>query len=118
VFESGALESAARRIGSTILLVDVRSPNDIEGAFATMARNRASAFLILGGGLTYSSRQQIAELAVQHRLPGIHVSREYAGPGCSRRTEPTMKPYGGAPQLMSTRSSRGPNPAICRSSDR
>ena len=79
--ESAALESAARTLDLTILFADVRSPNEIEGAFATMARNQADAFLILGGGLTYASRQQIAELAVQHRLPSIHVSREYAEAG-------------------------------------
>ena len=79
--ESAALESAARKLGPTILFADVRTSNDIEGAFATMTRNRAGAFLILGGGLTYASRQQIADLAVQHRLPGIHLLREYAEAG-------------------------------------
>jgi hypothetical protein len=38
-----------------------RAPNDIEGAFAPMTRSRAGAWLILGGGLTYESRQQIAD---------------------------------------------------------
>jgi len=79
--ESAALEAAARKLGSTILFADVRTPSDIEGAFATMTRNRADAFLILGGGLTYASRQLIADLAVQHRLPGIHGIREYAEAG-------------------------------------
>jgi putative ABC transport system substrate-binding protein len=79
--ETTALESAARKLGLTILFVDVRTPNDIEGAFATMTRSRAGAFLILGGSMTYVSRQQIAHLAVQHRLPGIHLLREYAEAG-------------------------------------
>ena len=79
--ETAALESAARKLGQPILFADVRTPNDIEGAFATMTRSRAGAFLILGGGMTYTSRQQIADLAVQHRLPGIHLYREYAEAG-------------------------------------
>jgi len=79
--ETTALESAARKLGLTILFADVRTPNDIEGAFATMTRSRAGAFLILGGSMTYVSRQQIADLAVQHRLPGIHLLREYADDG-------------------------------------
>ena len=79
--ETTALESAARKLGLTILFADVRTPNDIEGAFATMTRSRAGAFLILGGSMTYVSRQQIADLAVQHRLPGIHLLREYAEAG-------------------------------------
>jgi hypothetical protein len=49
--ESAVLESAARKLGLTILFADVRTPSDIEGAFATMTRSRAGAFLILGGSL-------------------------------------------------------------------
>jgi putative ABC transport system substrate-binding protein len=79
--ETAALESAGRKLGLTILFADVRTPNDIEGAFATMTQSRAGAFLILGGSMTYVSRQQIADLAVQHRLPGIHLLREYAEAG-------------------------------------
>jgi len=79
--ETAALESAGRKLGLTILFADVRTPNDIEGAFATMTQSRAGAFLILGGSMTYVSRQQIADLAVQHRLPGVHLLREYAEAG-------------------------------------
>jgi hypothetical protein len=31
--------------------------------------------------MTFVSRQQIAYLALQHRLPGIHLFREYAEAG-------------------------------------
>jgi putative ABC transport system substrate-binding protein len=31
--------------------------------------------------MTWASRQRIADLAVQHRLPGIHLFREYAEAG-------------------------------------
>ena len=79
--ETGALESAAWKLALTILFADVRTSNDIQGAFATMTRSRAGAFLILGGSMTWASRQQIADLAVQHRLPGIHLLREYAEAG-------------------------------------
>ncbi len=65
----------------TVLFADVRIANDIEGAFATMTRSRADAFLILGGSLTWTNRQRIADLAVQHRLPGIHFFREYTEAG-------------------------------------
>ena len=88
--ETAALESAARKLGLTILFADVRTPNDIEGAFATMTRSRAGAFLILGGSVTWVSRQQIAGLAVQHRLPGIHLLREYAEAGLLLTYGPTQ----------------------------
>jgi ABC-type uncharacterized transport system substrate-binding protein len=79
--EPAALESAARKLGLTIVFADVRTPSDLQDAFATMTRNRAGALLILGGPMTFASRQQIADLAVQHRLPGIHLFREYAEAG-------------------------------------
>ncbi len=78
---TAAFESAARKLGLTILFTDVRTPNDIEGAFATLTRSRPGALLVLGGSITYASRQQIADLAVQHRLPGIALLREYAEAG-------------------------------------
>jgi putative ABC transport system substrate-binding protein len=65
----------------TVLFADVRVAGDVEGALATISRNRADALLILGGSVTWTTRQRIAELAVQHRLPGIHFFREYAEAG-------------------------------------
>jgi len=79
--ETAAIESAARKLAMTVLFKDVRIPNDIEGAFAAMTRNRVGALLILGGSVTWANRQQIAGLAVKHRLPGIHFFREYAEAG-------------------------------------
>jgi len=79
--ETAAIESAARKLAITVLFTDVRIPNDIEGAFAAMTRSRAGALLILGGSVTWTNQQQIADLAVKHRLPGIHFFREYAEAG-------------------------------------
>jgi putative tryptophan/tyrosine transport system substrate-binding protein len=87
---TAALERAARKHGLTLLFVNVRTPNDIEHAFVTMTRNGADACLILGGGLTYASRQRIGGLAVQHRLPAIHLFREYADSGLLLTYGPTL----------------------------
>jgi putative ABC transport system substrate-binding protein len=89
--EPVALEAAARKLGLTILFADVRTPSELEGAFATMTKSRAGAFLILGGPMTFASRQQIADLAVQHRLPGIHLFREYAEAGLLLTFGPSRK---------------------------
>jgi putative ABC transport system substrate-binding protein len=91
--EVPVLESAARKLGLTILFADVRTPNDIGGAFATMSRSQAGAFLILGGNMTYPRRQQIADLAVQHRLPGIHLFREYVEAGLVLAYGPSRKAH-------------------------
>jgi putative ABC transport system substrate-binding protein len=61
--------------------VDIFGPDDFESAFAAMVRNRAEAFLISGGPVTWMRRDKIAELAVKNRLPGSHSLREYAEDG-------------------------------------
>jgi putative ABC transport system substrate-binding protein len=76
-----ALEDAARKLRVTLQFVDVQSPDDIESAFAAMIRNRAEAFLISGGPVTWMRRQQIAELALKNRLPGTQSLREYTEAG-------------------------------------
>jgi len=79
--ETAAIETAARKLGMTVLFTDVRVASDLKGAFVTMTQGRASFFVILGGPMTWLNRQQIAEFAVQHRLPGIHFFREYSEAG-------------------------------------
>jgi len=46
-----------------------------------MIGKRIGAFIVIGGPLTYMRRQQIADLALKNRLPGIHSLREYAQAG-------------------------------------
>jgi putative ABC transport system substrate-binding protein len=79
--EAAALESAARKLGLTILFADIRTPSDIAGAFTTIVRSRAGAILILGGNTTWASRQQLADMAMQHRLPSMCLFRGYAEAG-------------------------------------
>jgi ABC-type uncharacterized transport system substrate-binding protein len=76
-----ALEDAARRLNMRISFADINGPDDVENAFTTMLRNRTEAFLISGGPVTWMRRQQIAELALKHRLPGTHSLKEYAEAG-------------------------------------
>ena len=45
-----------------------------------MLRKRVGA-LIIRGSLFYVARQQVADLALQHRLPAIHGLKEYAQAG-------------------------------------
>jgi putative ABC transport system substrate-binding protein len=101
--ETGAIESAARTLAMKVVFADVRIPTDIEGAFAAMTRSQTGAFLILGGSLTWASRQQIADLAVRHRLPGIPFSGSTPRPDCSSRTDRARSLITRASLLTSTR---------------
>src|SRR4029450_8333058 len=48
---------------------------DFDAAFDQAAREKADALYVLGDPLTYVHRAQIADLAVQRKLPNINVSR-------------------------------------------
>jgi len=76
-----ALEAAARQLNVTLEVVDIRSPDDFEGAFAAMVGKQVGAVIVGGGPLTYMRRQQIADLALKHRLPAIQVLNEFAQAG-------------------------------------
>lgn len=76
------LESAARLGGKQMIRVGAGTDAEIERGFATMARERADALIVLlDGFLTQQSQQKIADLALRHRLPSIFPTSGYAGAG-------------------------------------
>jgi putative ABC transport system substrate-binding protein len=65
------VEPAARRLGVTLIPVQVRVPEDLDIAFATIARDKIDALFILGDPLIHAERVRVAKLALDHRLPAI-----------------------------------------------
>ena len=76
-----SLQVAAHRSGRQVLPVAAANPEDIEAGFASMTRNGADAFIVLGDGLFIQQRQQITGLAIKHKLPGSYTNLGYAGVG-------------------------------------
>jgi ABC-type uncharacterized transport system substrate-binding protein len=76
-----ALEAAAPKLGVQLLTVPVRTPEDLNGAFATMARERVSGVFVPGSALTASHRARLAELVLKHRLPSMFTQREIVEAG-------------------------------------
>ncbi len=74
-------QAAARQTGIQVLPVGVRTPEDIERGFATMARDRTDAVIILIDAFLGLQRTQIAGLALKHRLPSITWTMTYAEVG-------------------------------------
>jgi putative ABC transport system substrate-binding protein len=62
-------EAAAQVLGLRRQTLEARSPQEIDGAFAAMTRERAGALLVIPDTLFWSQRRQIVELAVKRRLP-------------------------------------------------
>lgn len=71
----GTFDSAARSMGIALHYVEVRSPADFEGAFATITRGRADAVLVMGDPLFGLHAARLAELSTKHRLPTMHAVR-------------------------------------------
>jgi putative ABC transport system substrate-binding protein len=76
-----ALEAAARHLNVALEVVDIRGPDDFESAFAAMVGRRVGAVIVGAGPQTYMRRQQIADLALKHRLPAITTLNEFAQAG-------------------------------------
>jgi putative ABC transport system substrate-binding protein len=75
------VNTAARAVGVQLQLMDARGPDEFEGAFAAMATERVGALLVVGDPVLTMNRAQLADLAVQNRLPSMHTLREYVEAG-------------------------------------
>jgi putative tryptophan/tyrosine transport system substrate-binding protein len=71
-----AVQAAGEKLGVQLLMVPARTVEDFGGAFATMTRERVDGFLVVASPLSVSQRAPLAELALNHRLPGMFGTRE------------------------------------------
>ena len=76
-----AVESAVRRLGGAFQAVEVRSPQELEGAFGAVVRQHAEGLLVLQEPVLLSARRQIVDLAARYRLPTVYGLREFVEVG-------------------------------------
>jgi putative ABC transport system substrate-binding protein len=69
-------ERAARSLGLRAHAVGARGPEELDGAFAAMTRERADALVVFPDSMFLAQRGWIAEQAVRSRLPGMFGLRE------------------------------------------
>ncbi len=74
-------QAAAQALGLAVRPVAVRRAEELEGAFAAMARERAGGLLVLADPLGLTHRARLADLAAQHRLPAMYSFREHVEAG-------------------------------------
>jgi putative tryptophan/tyrosine transport system substrate-binding protein len=75
-FEWTALDQAAHELGLSLVLFDIKSANDLEGAFANMKTSGAEALFVTRTNVTFTAGKQIADLALAARLPSCYAFRE------------------------------------------
>ena len=76
-----SMSEATMVLGLTLVSAEARGLDAFEQAFATMVRERAQAFVVLGEPVLFGNRGQIAAMAIRERLPAIATAREYAEAG-------------------------------------
>ena len=62
-------------------VIDLRSPNDFDGAFPALIDKRVGGISVVVGPLTYLLRQQIADAAIKYHLPAITNAKQFAQAG-------------------------------------
>jgi putative ABC transport system substrate-binding protein len=71
----------ARSLGVQLQLLEAREPNQFDGAFAAMSKERAGALLVLPDSVFQRHRAQVAGLAAKNRLPSMYGVSEYVKAG-------------------------------------
>jgi len=66
------LRGPAAGLAVTLRTVEVRGPDDIEKAFATMIRERIEGLSTLSGPVNNTNRIRITEMAAKNKLPSIY----------------------------------------------
>jgi putative ABC transport system substrate-binding protein len=81
VFFLEEIRVAARKLGVTLVLHEVGTPEALTSAFGAMRRERAQALIVQTTPFAGNNRKLIVELAAQHRLPTISESRAFVDEG-------------------------------------
>lgn len=74
-------ESAGTKLGVKLKSQEVRSPKDFGNAFAEMAEQRPEVLLVVQDALTLEYRKEIIDFALQNKLPGMFVGKEWVEEG-------------------------------------
>ena len=75
------LEEAAPTLGLKLQRLEVRVPEDLEGAFKTATRQRAGALVAPGDPVTANRRKVVADLALKYRMAAMMDIKEFVEAG-------------------------------------
>jgi putative ABC transport system substrate-binding protein len=78
---SKSVQAAARALGLQIHIVRANSERDFEQAFSNLVQLRVSALVIAVDSFFTGWREQLAALALRHRIAAIYQYRDFAAAG-------------------------------------
>jgi putative tryptophan/tyrosine transport system substrate-binding protein len=71
-----AAQAAALHSGVTLKLLQSRTADEIDRAFAGLEKSNVTALIVLGSDFAWAQRGRLASLAASHRLPAIYGNRD------------------------------------------
>jgi putative ABC transport system substrate-binding protein len=74
-------QAAARTLGVELHILEAGAEREFDSAFARLAQLRASGLVIAVDSFFTSRREQLAQLALRHRVPAAYQSRDFAQAG-------------------------------------
>lgn len=74
-------QAAAATLGIRLLLLDVRSAEELDRAFAAIVKGRPDALLILADRVFLHNRQRLMDFATERQLPSVNAYRELVEAG-------------------------------------
>jgi len=75
------MEIAARVLAVQLRMLQARTPDEFEPAFAAITRGRADALLVATDSMFWLHRRRLADLEIKYRLPTLHGLLEHADAG-------------------------------------
>jgi|SRR6516165_4026697 len=74
-------QAAGRTLGIEVQSLEVRGPDDFDGAFDTARKQRPDALITVEDPLTFSHQKRIADFATGQQLPSLYGFREFVVAG-------------------------------------
>jgi putative ABC transport system substrate-binding protein len=107
------LTVAAQALGLHLHVVEVRSADELDTAFAAMTRAGTDAVIVLEDAVLLNSQRGrvVADLAAESRLPVMYAWREWVVAGCLMSYGPSRREYGRLVAVYVDKILKGANPA-------
>jgi len=67
----------AHALGVQLQVIEVRAPNEFDGAFAAITGERTGALIVLPDPVFLSYRTRLVDLAAKHRVPAIYWDSQF-----------------------------------------
>ena len=79
--ESSQMQSAASTLGVHLLILDARSPSDLEATFVTIIERRVGALIVGADPLFVAHRDRLVTLSGHYAIPASYYRRDFAVAG-------------------------------------